>query len=97
MSGKTTSAEKKFTGKDSGLTFDRFDEKVVSWGRLKYGEKYAKSLWRNELVDLNSLDLKDDLGRWQLCGSSSFAGLGQANRRKLRNVKISTWLMPNDN
>jgi hypothetical protein len=63
MSEKTTSAELKFTGKDSGLTFDKFDEKVVSWGRLKYGEKYAKALWRNELVDLNALDLKDDLDR----------------------------------
>ncbi len=45
MSEKTTSAVKLFTGKDSGLTFDKFDEMVVSWGRLKYGEKYAKALF----------------------------------------------------
>jgi hypothetical protein len=44
MSEKTTSAEKKFTGKDSGLTFDKFDEKVVPWGRLKYDEKIYKSI-----------------------------------------------------
>jgi hypothetical protein len=54
----------KFTGKDDGLTFDKFDEKVISWGRLKYGERYATALWRNELVDLNSLDLKDELGQY---------------------------------
>ena len=65
MSEKTTSVDKKFTGKDSGLTFDKFDEKVVSWGRLQYGEKYAKALWRNELVDLNLLDLKDDLDKYK--------------------------------
>jgi hypothetical protein len=34
----------KFTGKDDGLTFDKFDEKVISWGRLKYGERYATAL-----------------------------------------------------
>ena len=54
----------KFTGKDDGLTFDKFDEKVISWGRLKYGERYATALWRNELVDLNSLDLKDELDQY---------------------------------
>jgi hypothetical protein len=46
------------------LTFDKFDEKVVSWGRLKYGERYATALWRNELIDLNSLDLKDELDQY---------------------------------
>ena len=54
----------KFTGKDEGLTFDKFDEKVISWGRLKYGERYATALWRNELIDLNSLDLKDELDQY---------------------------------
>ncbi len=54
----------KFTGKDDGLTFDKFDEKVISWGRLKYGERYATALWRNELVDLNILDLKDELDQY---------------------------------
>ncbi len=64
MSDKTTSAELQFTGKDNGITFDKFDEMVISWGRLKYGEKYAKALWRNELIDLNALDLSDELDQY---------------------------------
>jgi hypothetical protein len=28
-----------FSGKASGMTFEKFDEKVLSWGRKKYGEK----------------------------------------------------------
>jgi len=55
----------KFTGKEDGLAFDKFDEKVISWGRLKYGERYAKALWRNELVDLNDLDLTDELDQYK--------------------------------
>ena len=43
------------------LTFEKFDEKVISWGRKKFGEKYAKALWRNELVDLKKLDMDDEL------------------------------------
>jgi hypothetical protein len=44
----------------------------VSWGRLKYGEKYAKALWRNEVVDLNALDLKDDLDKYKFDEHCSF-------------------------
>jgi hypothetical protein len=55
-----TEAEK-FSGRTNGIPFDKFDEKVVSWSRLKYGEKFAKTLWRNELMSLTDLDLKDDL------------------------------------
>jgi hypothetical protein len=72
MSEKTTSAKLKFTGKDSGLTFDKFDEKVISWGRLKYGEKYAKAMWRNEIVDLNALDLTDELDLYKFNEHCSF-------------------------
>jgi hypothetical protein len=25
----------KFTGKANGMPFDKFDEKVISWGRMK--------------------------------------------------------------
>jgi hypothetical protein len=62
MSNKIEKTDtEKFTGKQNGIPFDRFDEKVISWGRLKYGEKYAKALWRNELVDLKELDVTDEL------------------------------------
>ncbi len=27
----------KFSGKANGLTWEKFDERVVSWGRLKFG------------------------------------------------------------
>ena len=72
MSEKTTSVDKMFTGKDSGLTFDRFDEKVISWGRFTYGEKYAKAMWRNELLDLNALDLTDELDQYKFDEHCSF-------------------------
>ena len=58
----STKVEKDFfTGKSDGLTFEKFDEKVLSWGRLNYGDKYATLLWRNELLDLDKLDLSDEL------------------------------------
>ena len=54
----TTSAM--YSGKKEGLTFEKFDDMVISWGREKYGDKYANALWKNELLSLGSLDLTDD-------------------------------------
>jgi hypothetical protein len=54
-----------FTGKGSGMPFDKLEENVISWGRMKYGEKYAKALWRNELVDLKDLNMEDDLDKYK--------------------------------
>jgi hypothetical protein len=34
---------------------------VISWGREKYGDKYANALWKNELPQIGNLDLSDDL------------------------------------
>ncbi len=51
-----------FSGKSGkGLTFEEFDNKVLSWARKQYGHVYAKQLWEDTLVDLRSLDLTDDL------------------------------------
>jgi hypothetical protein len=60
---KKTSVDTKslFSGKMGGLTFEKFDEKVISWMCKKFGEKYAKALWRNELVDLKKLDMEEEL------------------------------------
>jgi hypothetical protein len=33
-----------FSGKDSGLSFEKLDEKMQSWGRKTFGDKYAKDL-----------------------------------------------------
>jgi hypothetical protein len=38
-----------YSGKASGLTFEAFDEKVITWCRKKYGDGYAVALWKNEL------------------------------------------------
>ena len=66
MSDKNEKADAlKFTGKQNGIPFDKFEDKVISWGRLKYGEKYAKALWRNELVDLKELDMTDELDQYK--------------------------------
>ena len=56
------STDKKFSGKASKeLTFEEFDLKVLSWGRIQYGNMYAKLLWENNLPDIYNLDLSDDL------------------------------------
>jgi hypothetical protein len=55
----------KFSGKANGLTWEKFDEKVVSWGRLEFGEKYARALWRDELLPLRDLVLSDDLDKYK--------------------------------
>ena len=65
MAVKVESALVMFTGKGNGMPFDKLKEKVISWGRMKYGEKYTKALWRNELVDLKSLNLEDDLDKYK--------------------------------
>ena len=49
-----------YSGKVSGLTFEAFDEKVISWCRKKYGDAYANGLWKNELDDIYNLDLADE-------------------------------------
>ena len=33
-----------FSGKSDGITFEKLDEKVLSWGRSKFGDKYATLL-----------------------------------------------------
>ena len=53
-----------FNGKASGMTFEKFDDMVISWGRKRFGDKYAQKLWKNELVDLMSLDLTDELDKF---------------------------------
>ena len=64
----------KVSGKPSGMPFDKFDEKVISWGRMKYGERYAKALWRNELLDLSALDLSDELDQYKFDEHCSLFG-----------------------
>ena len=49
-----------YSGKASGLTFEAFDEKVITWCRKKYGDGYAVALWKNELSEIVNLDLDDD-------------------------------------
>ncbi len=53
----TTKVEKSemFSGKSDGITFEKLDEKFLSWGRSKFGDKYATLLWKNELTDLSKL------------------------------------------
>jgi hypothetical protein len=50
-----------FSGKTDGITFEKLDEKVLSWGRSKFGDKYATLLWKDKLTDITKLDLGDDL------------------------------------
>jgi hypothetical protein len=49
-----------FSGKEAGLSFEKLDEKMQSWGRKTFGDKYAKDLWRNELLELSTINIKED-------------------------------------
>ena len=58
---KDTVHEELYTGKEGqGLSFEKLDEKMQSWGRQKFGDRYARDLWRDELMDLKSLKLGTD-------------------------------------
>ena len=52
-----------FSGKKDGITFEKFDELMLSWGRKKFGDKYATLLWKDELYDLNKIDRSDRRSR----------------------------------
>ena len=54
---KKVEESEKFSGKNDGITFEKLDELVLSWGRKEFGDKYATLLWKNELYDLNKYDL----------------------------------------
>ena len=56
--------DEKFSGKKDGIFFEKLDEMMLSWGRKKFGDKYANLLWKDELYDLNKVDLTDDLERF---------------------------------
>jgi hypothetical protein len=60
MSAKVEKSEQ-FSGKSDGISFEKLDEKVLSCGRSKFGDKYATLLWKDELTDLTKLDLNDEL------------------------------------
>ncbi len=49
-----------YSRKAPGLTFEAFDEKVITWCRKKCGDNYAVALWKNELAEIINLDLTDD-------------------------------------
>jgi hypothetical protein len=60
MSSAVTKEKELYSGKTSGLTFEAFDEKVITWCRKKYGDAYAVGLWKNELDDIYNLDLANE-------------------------------------
>ena len=49
-----------FSGKSKDLTFDSFDEQVLTWCRKKFGDNFAKALWHNKLIDIDNLDVNDE-------------------------------------
>ena len=50
-----------YSGKIDGLTFEKFDDKVISCGMNRWGYKYATALWQDDLIKVGDLDLTDDL------------------------------------
>ena len=41
---KETAEKVLFTGREAGLSFEKLDEKMQSWGRKTFGDRYAKDL-----------------------------------------------------
>ena len=64
MSTKVEKSEQ-FSGKSDGISFEKLDEMMLSWGRAKFGDKYATQLWKDELVDISKLDLRDELDNFE--------------------------------
>ncbi len=60
MASAVTKEKELYSGKTSCLTFEAFDEKVITWCRKKYGDAYAVGLWKNELDDIYNLDLANE-------------------------------------
>ena len=60
----STASEKKFTGKGKGLTWEEFEQKVLSWLRKEMGDKFGRRLWEDTLLDLLPIDLDDELGKF---------------------------------
>jgi hypothetical protein len=58
---KETAEKVLFTGREADLSFEKLDEKMQSWGRKTFGDKYAKDLWRNELLERSTLRPKEDV------------------------------------
>ena len=52
--------KEKFSGETKDQTFEVFDEKVMTWCRKQFGDRYAKGLWHNNLTLIDALDLNDD-------------------------------------
>ena len=48
-----------FSGKSKDLSFEVFDEKVLTWCRKQFGDNYAKGLWHNKLTEIENLLLND--------------------------------------
>jgi hypothetical protein len=42
------------------VSFEKLDDKMQSWGRKTFGDKYAKDLWRNELLEISTLKPNED-------------------------------------
>ncbi len=49
-----------FSGKTKDQTFEAFDEKVLTWCRKQFGDKYARALWYNTLLLIDDLDFDDE-------------------------------------
>ena len=51
----------KYSGKIDGLTFEKFDDLVIRWGRKKWGDKYATALWQDDMLKVGDLNLHEEL------------------------------------
>ncbi len=51
----------KYSGKIDGLTFEKFDDMVIRWGRKRWGDKYALAIWQDDMLKVGELNLNDEL------------------------------------
>jgi hypothetical protein len=51
----------KYSGKIDGLTFEKFDDLVIRWGRKRWGDKYAMAIWQDDMLKVGDLNLQEEL------------------------------------
>ncbi len=75
-----------YSDKIDGLTFEKFDDKVIRWGRKRWGDKYAAALWQDDLIKVGDLDLTDELDYFAFEGhcEAQFDILSLSNLRDMQ-------------
>ena len=83
-------AEKCWSSKSKGISWEEADRTIFSWARKKFGDKYGRKLWRNDLLDLKALDISDTdpVSYYEFVGHCEqvYEVIGQVDHRYAENL-----------